>query len=898
MAKPTKNAGANETPLMKQYSQMKAKYPDAILLFRVGDFYETFGTDAITTAATLGITLTKRHNGSSSEIELAGFPYHALDTYLPKLVRAGYRIAVCDQLEDPSKTKTLVKRGITELITPGSATDEKMLEFNKNNYLAAIHFAPNGFFGIAFTDLSTGEFLAAEGNTEHIDKLLQSFAPSEIVFSKKLQKEFLQTFGNKYYTYPIDEWVFAADYTRETLLRHFKVQSLKGFGVEDLPLANIAAGAILHYLKETEHPNLLHLTTLSRIQQDKYVWLDKFTIRNLELIDSPNENATPLIKILDKTVSPMGARLLRKWLVLPLKNIDSINERLDIVEFITKNPAFADQLWQNLKLIGDLERLIAKVALKRINPREVMQIKKALNAIVVIKKIIEDTGLASLQKIGEQLNPCISISQKIEKELVSDPPLAVGKADVIQAGVHAELDELRLLLHSNKEQLQQIQEREIKSTGITSLKIGFNSVFGYYLEVTNRFKDQVPTNWIRRQTLAAAERYISTELKQFEEKILGAEEKILGIENQLFEQLVQALHDYLRPIQLNAALIAKLDCMWALAKVAIQNNYCKPIVNQSLIIDLQENRHPVIEQNIGLGESFVPNNIFLNSEDEQVLIITGPNMAGKSALLRQTALTVIMAQMGSFVPATSAVMGVTDKIFTRVGASDNLSLGESTFMVEMNETASIMNNLSENSLILLDEIGRGTSTYDGISIAWALAEFLHSHPQNLRPKTLFATHYHELTALADTYPRIKNYSVAIKETDSRIIFMRKLIKGASEKSFGIHVAQMAGMPTAIISRANQILTELEEQKKEQPIENQQNKTDKQTHPQLLPNPQNALQKAQDKRQQTGYQLNVFEVGNPQFFKIKNFLDKTDLNTLTPVEALFKLHELKKMLEEK
>ncbi len=859
---------------MKQYNTIKAKYPDAILLFRVGDFYETFGKDAITTAGVLGITLTKRHNGAASEIELAGFPHHALDTYLPKLVRAGYRAAICEQLEDPKLAKKLVKRGVTELVTPGVALSDKILNHKTNNYLASVHFSKRTI-GLSFVDISTGEFLVAQGNADYIDKLLQSFQPSEVIYSKNRLDEFKEHFGDKFYTYPLEDWIFAPDFTRELLLRHFQTQTLKGFGVESLEVGNVAAGSILHYLGTTEHANLQHISALGRIKQDKYVWLDRFTIRNLELLESTHNTGTPLIKILDKTISPMGARLLRKWVVLPLKNERAIGQRHSVVQHFLKEEEFAEKIAQHIHHIGDVERLIAKVPMGKITPRQVAQIKKALFAIEPIQRLCQDTENDVLKRIGEQLNPCKIIRDKIETELVEDPPVALNKGSVIRDKISKGLDELRLLTKDSKEHLLKIQEREIEKTGITSLKINFNNVFGYYLEVRNRFKNKVPKEWIRKQTLVNSERYITQELKEYEETILGAEEKILVLESEIFEALVASLNAYIRPIQLNAVLIAQLDCLLSFARVAERYSYHPPKINGSLIIDIKAGRHPVIEQQMAVGEEYVPNDIYLDSESNQLLIITGPNMAGKSALLRQTALVVIMAQMGSFVPAAVAKLGIVDKVFTRVGASDNISSGESTFMVEMNETASIMNNISARSLILLDEIGRGTSTYDGISIAWALAEYLHNHPK-AQPKTLFATHYHELTELSNKFDRIKNFHISTKEVGNKVIFLRKLLPGGALRSFGIHVAQMAGMPKQILKRANEILAQLEDK----------GLASGQISEQLKQMPE-----------KEPFQLSIFEVNNLNLQKVEQLLSKVDVNTLTPIEALLKLNELKKVLEE-
>lgn len=871
MATKTKST-SKETPLMGQYNTIKSKYPDAILLFRVGDFYETFGSDAITTAGVLGIVLTKRANGSASEIELAGFPHHALDTYLPKLVRAGYRVAICDQLEDPKMTKTIVKRGVTELITPGVAHNDKILDHKSNNFLASITFDKDKA-GISFLDISTGEFLVAEGSFEYIDKLLQGFSPSEIIFSKQKQKDFKNNFGTKFYTYTLDDWIFAYDFGREKVLKHFETQSLKGFGIEELQLAITAAGAILHYLAETEHPNIGHISSVSRIEEDKYVWLDRFTVRNLELLYSPYEGGKSLLDVLDHTISPMGARLLKRWTILPLKEKSLIEERLQVVEYFIKNQEATKLLIQNIKQIGDLERLISKVPLGKINPREVAQLKKALQAIVPIKQLCIESNNNQLKKIGEQLNPCNTIKEKIEKELVEDPPAQIGKGNVIATGVSSELDELKKLSSSGKEYLIQLQEKESKNTGIPSLKVKFNNVFGYYLEVTNAHKDKVPTGWIRKQTLVNAERYITQELKEYEEKILGAEEKILSLESKLFEQLVLSLNEYIQAIQLNASLIAKIDCLLSFSTIALKNNYRKPEINDGFTIDIKEGRHPVIEQQIPLGETYVPNDTFLDKDGQQIIIITGPNMAGKSAVLRQTALIILMAQIGSFVPG-EAKLGIIDKIFTRVGASDNISSGESTFMVEMNETASIINNISDRSLILLDEIGRGTSTFDGISIAWSIAEYLHDNPNKVRPKTLFATHYHELNELEEKFERIKNYHITTKEVGNKVIFLRKLVPGGSQHSFGIHVAKMAGMPPKLVERANEILQQLEQ--KSLGTEGQK--------------------KIKTKKEKQDYQLSIFQLDDPNLIKIREMIENIDINTLTPVEALMKLNEIKKICE--
>lgn len=861
---------AKETPLMQQYNKIKTKYPDAILLFRVGDFYETFHTDAITTANTLGIVLTKRSNGSASEMELAGFPHHALDTYLPKLVRAGYRVAICEQLEDPKLTKTIVKRGVTELITPGVALNDKILDHKTNNFLASV-YSEKELWGVAFIDISTGEFFCTEGKKNYVDNLLQSFKPAEIILSKKLVKEFKETISNTFYTYPIDEWIYQPAFGRETLQKHFGTNSLKGFGIDELEAGITAAGAIIHYLGETQHPNLQHINAISRLHQDKYVWLDKFSIRNLELISS-GQGGKSLIDILDATTSPMGSRLLKRWMVLPLLDKSAIDERLEIVTYFILNNETATQLKNYVRQIGDLERLISKVPLGKINPREVVQLKRALAALQPIKEAGAKADNAVLNKLSDQINPCEILRNKIEKELLEEAPAILQKGNVIAEGVSKDLDELRYITRSGKDLILDIQKREVERTGISSLKVGFNNVFGYYLEVTNTHKDKVPTDWIRKQTLANCERYITEELKQLEEKVLGAEEKIQALEEKIFGELVTYIADYIKPIQVNASVIAKLDCLIAFAEIAQRNNYVKPEINESLKIEITEGRHPVIEKLLPLGENYVANDIYLDNESQQVLIITGPNMAGKSALLRQTALICLMAQMGSFVPATKAKIGIIDKVFTRVGASDNISSGESTFMTEMNESASIMNNISERSLILLDEIGRGTSTYDGISIAWSIAEFLHNNP-TAKPKTLFATHYHELNELAEKYPRIKNFHVATKEAGQKVIFLRKLVAGGTQHSFGIHVAKMAGMPKAIVDRANEILQELE-----------------QKH---IANDGSQKVKKIDAK---NYQLSFFQLDDPKLVKIREAIEGLDINTLTPVEALMKLNELKNIVE--
>ena len=867
-----KEKEAKETPLMGQYNKIKQKYPDAILLFRVGDFYETFGADAIKASAILGIVLTKRANGADTHLELAGFPHHSVDTYLPKLVKAGYRVAICEQLEDPKLTKTIVKRGVTELITPGVAINDKILDHKSNNFLASIYFADKQI-GIAFIDISTGEFLIAEGDESYIDKLFQSFAPSEIIFPKHQQKKFVGLYGNKYYTFALEDWIYQEDFLKEKLQNHFQVQTLKGFGIDELNVGILAAGACLQYLEDTEHNKLQHIATISRIEHDKFVWIDRFTARNLELINSMHEKGVPLISILDKTISPMGSRLLKRWMVLPLKDIQQINERLDAVEFLIKDQDVLQTIIHQIKQIGDLERLISKVPLGKVNPREVVQLKRALIAIQPIKELCLQSNNNGLKKIGEQLHLCQLMKEKIDNTLNEDAPVQVQKGNAIKSGVSADLDELRNLSSSGKNYLLEIQNRESERTQIPSLKIGFNNVFGYFLEVRNTHKDKVPTDWIRKQTLTGAERYITPELKEYEEKILGAEEKILSLEVKLFEALVTELLDYIQPIQLNANLIARLDCLQSFVTIALKNNYRRPILTDDISLKITEGRHPVIEHQLPLGEQYIPNDVYLHPEEQQIIIITGPNMSGKSAILRQTALIVLMAQIGSFVPAQEAQIGIVDKIFTRVGASDNLSLGESTFMVEMIETASIVNNISERSLVLLDEIGRGTSTYDGISIAWSLVEFLHNN-KIAKPKTMFATHYHELNELADKFPRIKNYNVAVKETANKVVFLRKLIEGGSQHSFGIHVAKMAGMPNELINRANEILQELESQRNLA--------TDISTTLKSLP--------AKD-----DFQLNMFAMDDPRLLKLKEVLEKVNINTLTPVEALMKLDELRKLL---
>ena len=856
---------------MKQYYAIKDKHPDAILLFRVGDFYETFGEDAIVAAEILGITLTRRANGSASYVELAGFPYHALDTYLPKLVRAGQRVAICEQLEDPKTTKNIVKRGITELVTPGVSINDNILEHRENNFLASVHFDKK-MSGVAFLDISTGEFLTAEGSFEYIDKLLNSFKPKEVLYQKGKGNDFTAIFGGKFYTYTMEDWVYTNDAATDRLLRHFQTKSLKGFGVQELNYGVIASGVILHYLDLTQHNQVQHITALSRIEEDKYVWLDRFTIRNLELFGVINEGAKTLVQVLDKTISPMGARMLKRWIALPLKDITAINERLSVVEYFTQNPEEKEELENHIRHIGDLERIISKVAVGRINPREVVQLKNALTAIEPIKKYAECVDHPVLKRLAEQLNPCVSIRERIEREIFNDPPMLLHKGNVIKSGVSGDLDELRKIAFSGKDYLNQMQERESVRTGIPSLKISFNNVFGYYIEVRNTHKDKVPQDWIRKQTLVSAERYITEELKEYESKILGAEEKIQAIEAKLFNDLVLTLSEYIQAIQLNAVVIARMDCLLSFASCAVGNGYSKPELNDTKVIEIKEGRHPVIEQQLPIGEEYISNDVLLDQDEQQVIIITGPNMAGKSALLRQTALIVLMAQIGSYVPAKSASLGYVDKIFTRVGASDNISLGESTFMVEMNEAASILNNLSDRSLILLDELGRGTSTYDGISIAWSIVEYIHEHPQ-AQAKTLFATHYHELNEMEKSFERVKNYNVSVKEVGNKVIFLRKLVRGGSNHSFGIHVARMAGMPPSVVKRADEILFQLEGD----------NRKDSLAKP---------LDGMAEKRE--GFQLSFFQMDDPVLKSIRDEIRSLDINNLTPIEALNKLNEIKKL----
>lgn len=869
----SENQNYVETPLMKQYFAIKTKHPDAILLFRVGDFYETFGEDAIKASGILGITLTRRANGSASFVELAGFPYHALDTYLPRLVRAGQRVAICEQLEDPKMTKKIVKRGIIELVTPGVSLNDNVLNHKENNFLAAVHIDKK-IAGVAFLDISTGEFYTTEGTIEYIDQMLNNFQPKEVLYEKGKRELFNESFGNRFYTFRLDDWIFTSDAANDRLLRQFETTSLKGFGIQDLSYGIIAAGAILHYLDLTQHEQLGHITVLSRIEENKYVWLDKFTIRNLELFHSPYEGARTLIDVLDRTVSPMGGRLLKRWLALPLNEIQPAAERLDVVGFFLSDTATRDEISKLIRITGDLERLTSKVAVGRINPREVVQLKRALKAVIPLQDLCSASACEPLEKLAEQLNPCRSVADRIDKEINDDPPVQLNKGDVIAPGVSAELDELRNILYNGKDYLNSLQTREIERTGISSLKISFNNVFGYYIEVRNSHKDKVPADWIRKQTLVNAERYITEELKEYENKILGAEEKILSIEARLFNDLVQSVSGYIAPIQLNSAIIARIDCLQSFAVVAHENNYVRPQLNDSKIIDIRDGRHPVIEKQLPAGESYIPNDIFLDTDDQQIIILTGPNMSGKSALLRQTALIVLMAQTGSYVPASSAAIGMVDKIFTRVGASDNISLGESTFMVEMNETASILNNLSDKSLVLLDEIGRGTSTYDGISIAWAMVEYLHEN--KLRAKTLFATHYHELNEMENSFGRVKNYSVSIREFNNKVIFLRKLKRGGSEHSFGIHVARMAGMPRSVVNRADEILRDLEQGQAQGKKE--------------ISKPVSELAAHRE-----GMQLSFFQLDDPVLKQIRDEILGIDIDNLTPVEALNKLYNIKKLL---
>jgi len=888
-----------ETPLMKQYNAIKAKYPDALLLFRVGDFYETFGEDAIRTSKILGIVLTRRANGAAAYIELAGFPHHSLDLYLPKLVKAGLRVAICDQLEDPKLTKTIVRRGVTELVTPGVSYHDKILEQKENNFLAGVHLESK-ISGISFLDISTGEFYLAQGNFEYIDKLIQSFRPSEVIIQKNKKQEFTELFGSKFYISTFDDWVFTSDFSNDLLLKHFGTVSLKGFGIENLEMGVIAAGAALHYLAETQHDKVQHICKLSRIEEDNYLWLDRFTIRNLELLNSVNENAKTLLDVLDQTVSPMGSRQLRRWIILPLKNIQPIGERLDAVEYFTLHGEATEQIRHYFQQIGDLERLISKVAVARVNPREMIYLKRALDAIELVKLMCESSDNEGLRKIGDQLHICQLVRDRIDKEINPDPPALAIKGNIIREGIDPELDELRKMAYSGKDFLVSIQQREMERTGISSLKIGFTNVFGYYLEVTNSHKEKVPADWQRKQTLVNAERYITEELKVYEEKILHAEEKMMEIELKLYNDLILFMADYIQPIQLNASLIARLDVLVSFAVSAVKFHYVRPELNNSVVLDIKSGRHPVIERQMKPGEEYIANDVYLDDRSQQIIILTGPNMSGKSALLRQTALIVLMAQMGSFVPAGSAILGLTDKVFTRVGASDNISSGESTFMVEMNETASILNNISNRSLILLDEIGRGTSTYDGISIAWAIAEFLHQHPL-FKPKVLFATHYHELNEMAGLMPRIKNYHVAVKEIQNRVIFLRKLMPGGSEHSFGIHVAKMAGMPNTVLERAGEMLRQLEESHNAEGLGKQirdrgHGARDKGNRDgRDIPGRQSG---SRIKDPSAGMQLSFIQLDDPLLQQIKEDILNIEINILTPVEALMKLNEIKKLLEKK
>lgn len=853
---------------MRQYNEIKRKYPDACLLFRVGDFYETFGEDAIRAAKILGIVLTKRGSGTETETALAGFPHHSLNTYLPKLVKAGLRVAICDQLEDPKMTKTIVKRGVTELVTPGVAMNDEVLHAKTNNFLASVHFGKKTI-GIAFLDISTGEFLTAQGNDEYIDKLLQNFGPSEVLVPKANKADFRDRFGDRFNTFFLEDWVFKPDYAMETLTKHFQTNSLKGFGVEDLPEGIIASGAVLYYLSETQHSRLGHITSIQRIAEDAYVWMDRFTIRNLELYHSYNPNAVTLLDVIDRTLSPMGGRLLKRWLALPLKDIGKIRNRHEIVSYLMEDRDALSKIQQQIKLISDMERLISKVAAGKVSPREVVYLKDSLDAIIPVKALAASSSQPAVKSMGEQLHACDVLRDKIRTMLNPEAPVAIAKGNAIATGVNAELDELRSIAYSGKEFLEGIEKRESERTGISSLKISFNNVFGYYIEVRNTHKEKVPEEWIRKQTLVNAERYITEELKEYETKILGAEEKIQKLESELFEQLVMWIGSYIQQVQQNAMLVAQLDCLASFAQLAIENKYVCPVLDESFSLKINAGRHPVIEKQLPVGTPYIANDVMLNRDTQQIIMITGPNMSGKSAILRQTALIVLLAQMGSFVPAESVEMGVVDKIFTRVGASDNISMGESTFMVEMNETASILNNISDRSLVLLDEIGRGTSTYDGISIAWAIAEYLHEHPA--KPKTLFATHYHELNEMTDLLPRIRNFNVSVKELKDDVLFLRKLVEGGSAHSFGIHVAKMAGMPQTVISKAQKLLKKLE---KDHSGEALNGKSD----PEM--------------------QLSFFNLDDPLLEEIREEIIGIDINTLTPVEALMKLNEIKRMLGKK
>ena len=866
----SKDKSPKETPLMKQYNEIKRKYPDACLLFRVGDFYETFGEDAVRASKILGITLTKRGAGSETETALAGFPHHSINTYLPKLVKAGLRVAICDQLEDPKMTKTIVKRGVTELVTPGVSMNDEVLQSKSNNFLASVYFGKKQL-GVSFLDVSTGEFLTSQGNEEYIDKLLQNFSPSEILIQKNNKNQFKESFGEDFNTFYLEDWVYQQDYAFETLTNHFQTNSLKGYGIEELHEGIISSGAILYYLSETQHNRVQHITNIQRIAEDAYVWMDRFTIRNLELYHSYNPNAVTLLDVIDKTLSPMGGRLLKRWLALPLKESIKIKSRHEVVSYLKENQEILHKIQYQIKQISDLERLISKIAAGKVSPREVIYLKESLDAIIPIKSLALDSKQEAVRVIGDSLHACDLLREKIKTTLKQDAPVAIAKGNAIATGVHAELDELRSIAFSGKEFLEGIEKRESELTGISSLKISFNNVFGYYIEVRNTHKDKVPAEWIRKQTLVNAERYITEELKEYETKILGAEEKIHQIEGQLFEQLINWIATYIKPVQLNANLIAQLDCLTSFAQLAIENNYVCPIIDDTFELEITNGRHPVIEKQLPVGVPYIANDVFLDRETQQLIMITGPNMSGKSAILRQTALIVLLAQMGSFVPAEAVRMGVIDKIFTRVGASDNISMGESTFMVEMNETASILNNISDRSLVLLDEIGRGTSTYDGISIAWAIADFLHENPA--RPKTLFATHYHELNEMSELLPRIQNYNVSVKELKDTVLFIRKLVKGGSAHSFGIHVAKMAGMPQTVIQKAQKLLKKLEKDHSGDAL--------------------NGIKSAKD-----DMQLSIFNLDDPLLEEIKEEILGLDINTLTPVEALMKLNEIKRMLLKK
>lgn len=879
LAKTSTKKEQKETPLMKQYNQIKAKHPQALLMFRVGDFYELFGEDAIVASKILGIVLTSRKNGSAGAVELAGFPHHSVDTYLPKLVRAGQRVAICDQLEDPKMTKTIVKRGVTELVTPGVSFNDQVLDTKKNNFLCSLHFGKKEI-GISFLDISTGEFLLAQGESDYIEKLIQGFAPTEIIYNKRNSTQFDDLFGNKYYSFRLEDWIYAEDYANENLIKQFGTKSLKGFGIEALDMGTIAAGAIIHYLSENQHDRPGHISAISRIEEEKYVWLDRFTIRNLELIRSPHENATTLIDVLDRTKTPMGGRMMRRWTVLPLKDLKPIQDRLSAVESLKSDETTGFTLGEYLSEINDLERLISKVAVGKINPKEIVQLKRTLVQMEPIKELIGKQKNTVLSRVSNQINPCEELLETIDKMLHEDPAVQIGKGKVIADGLNKELDDLRAISLSGKDYLKGVQDRESEKTGITSLKIAFNNVFGYYIEVRNTHKDKVPEEWTRKQTLVNAERYITEELKEYEAKILGAEDKIYTIESKLYQDLVQSMSDFIRPIQFNAFLIAQLDCLLSFAEIAKVNNYVKPEMNEGFAIDIKNGRHPVIENQLKVGEEYVANNVYLDNDTQQIMMITGPNMSGKSALLRQTALISLMAQMGSFVPAEIANLGLVDKVFTRVGASDNISSGESTFMVEMNETSSILNNLSNRSLILLDEIGRGTSTYDGISIAWAIAEYIHEHPQ-MKGKTLFATHYHELNEMTNRFDRIKNFNVSVKEVGKKILFLRKLVEGGSEHSFGIHVAKLAGMPSQVLERAESMLVQLES-------------SHELTGPGAKGIKKAKRSKAKPSDDLSDMQLSFFQLNDPVLEQIREEIVSIDINTLTPVEALMKLNEIKKL----